>query len=166
MTVARRTKRRNRLEKQTQEVITDLLNGMTQAEVARKYAVATSSISDFAVRHAEEITSRAIAVERQAADYDISAKVWRIAQAQADYNRVSDWVDEHSLSERTVRYDKDGNEVGETVRLRKDALDTLRQYRREVAEELGALPRPDQNINIRALMAVRQVDGIDLDKLG
>lgn len=167
MTVARLTKRRNRLEKVHQQVLDDLIqSGLTQAEVAVKYKVTPAAISEFVKRHSVELLTQTEAIEEAAKVYRITVKTERIADAQAEYDKLGEWLDEHGLTERAVRYDKDGNEVGETIRLRKDAIDARRQYRREVAEELGALPRPDQNINIKAAVLVRQLEGAQLDDIG
>lgn len=164
MTVARLTKRRNRLEKVHQQVLDDLIgSGLTQAEIAVKYKVAPASISDFVRRHSVELVRQTREIEERATVYRISQKEMRIADVQAEYDKVEAWIADNGLTERTVRYDKDGNEVGETIRLRKDALDTRRALRREVAEELGALPRPDQNINIKAMMLIREVGGTEVD---
>ncbi len=149
MTVARRTKRRTRLEKQTQEVIGDLLDGMSQANVARKYAVATSSVSDFAVRHGEEINRRAEAVETDSAVHQISSKVWRIGENQELY----------SLAKAEVT-------TAETTSERLAAINTASARLRQVAEELGALPRPDQNVNIRAQLLVREYKGANPEDVG
>lgn len=150
MTVARLTKRRNRLEKVHQQVLDDLIgSGLTQAQIAVKYKVAPASISDFVRRHSEEIVRQTREIEERATVYRIAQKEMRIADVQAEYDKVEAWIDEHGLTERVVRWDKDGNEVGETIRLRKDALDTRRALRREVAEELGSLPKVDITLNVQ-----------------
>lgn len=166
MTTKRLTQRRTRLEKHFPEVFSDLVSGVTQPEIARKYGVDPSAVAYFKRRNAEALEKAMSEVVDYTRDVSIANKEWRIREAQGDYDKVIDWLTEHSMTERTVRWDKDGNEVGETIRIRKDALDLLKGYRREVAEELGQLPKADLNINLKAAVLVRQIEGNALEELG
>jgi hypothetical protein len=159
------TQRRTRLEKHFTDVFSDVLAGLNQQEIARKYKVTPAAVSLFKTRNSEVIEQALKEVGYKTREAAIADKQYRIMEAQNDYNTIEEWLGEHGLSERTVRYDKDGNEIGETIRFRKDLVDARRQLRRDVAEELGQLPRPDQNINVKALMLVRQVEGEHLEEL-
>lgn len=163
MTTKRVTQRRTKLEKNKPEVISMLVHGSNESQVAARYHVDPSAVTRFVQRHAVEIQGITEVIEANARENLIADKTWRITESQRQYTAVDEWLQEHGLSQRSVRYDKDGNEVGETISLRKDALDALRSYRREVAEELGALPRPDQNINVKAMMLIREIGGTEID---
>ncbi len=42
-------------------------------------------------------------------------------------------------------------------------LNQARGALKQVAEELGQLPRPDQNINVKALLLLREISGTDTE---
>lgn len=146
MTARRITGRRHKLEKQRIDVLDMLTSGKTQAEVARITKVSREAVSKFVERHASELIARTEAIEADAANYAISSKVWRIGEYDDLYARAKAEID---LAEDT--YGK--------VAAVKAASGALRA----VAEELGALPRPDQNINIKAMMLIREVGGTEID---
>ncbi len=125
----------------------DLLTaGKTQADVARIHKVSREAVSKFAERHAEELITRTEAIEAEAANYAIASKAWRIGEYDSLYATAKAEID---LAEDT--YGK--------VAAVKAASGALRA----VAEELGALPRPDQNINVRAQLLIRELGGTDID---
>lgn len=154
------TARRNTLERRYPDVFNDLVQGKESLRaLAAKYGVSHTALTKFKVRNAEALNAAMAEVTRYAAGLSIADKQYRLSRAQADFDAVTAWLQEHTLTERTVRYDRDGNEVGETIRLRKDALDMLRAYRREVAEELGQLPKTSDTTINNNLVLIRQYNG-------
>lgn len=160
MTTARLTKRRNKLEKQTDAVLDALvIDNLTQEQVAERFKVSAAAVSKFVARHSVELVAQQEAIQQAAIAYRIAIKEERIAEAARDYDNISAWEAEHGLSERTVRYDRDGNEVGETIRFRRDLVDAKRAIRREVAEELGQLPKTSDTTINNNLVLIRQYNG-------
>jgi hypothetical protein len=139
MTVARRTKRRTKLEKQAQDVIGDLLNGLTQEETAKKYAVAPSSMSNFVARHAADIAERRNAVVEQVRDRQIADKAWRI-------NEYASLYDLAKQEQATAEASSD----------RLAAIKEARGSLKAVAEELGQLPRAGDTTIQHMQVLIRQ----------
>lgn len=160
MPAKRATARRNRLERNYTAVFSDLVDGtQTQRAIAEKYGVTPMAVQKFVQRNTEALDQASREVARYSADKAIADKVWRISEAQRAHDEVDAWLAENGLSETTKRYDRDGNVVGETVRFRKDALDLQRQLRRDVAEELGQLPKnADVTVNNLQVL-IRQYNG-------
>lgn len=131
----------------------------TQRELAAKYGVSHTAIQMFKTRNLSALNAAMAEVTRYSADKAIADKVWRIAEAQRAHDDIEAWLAEYGLSERTVRYDRDGNEVGETIRFRKDVIDALRQLRRDVAEELGQLPKTGDTTINNLQVLIRQYNG-------
>lgn len=147
MTVARKTKRRNKLETVAVEAMADLMS-MTIPDAARKYGVTRQSMHQFAYRHAEELEELKQKVVERAETFEIEQKHYRLGETQELYTRAKAEID---LAEDT--YSKVA------------AIKTANGLLRYAAEELGQLPRPDQNINVKAMMLIRQVEGADIEEL-
>lgn len=137
MTQPRATTRRTALEKRRELVLADLIDGMKAADVARKYKVERSSVTRFAHKYKAELTAMSLKVEKAVEDYAIASKAHRIGELARLYDDVTAWIGEHGYTESTVRYDRDGNEVGRTERLRADALAQIRGLLADAALELG-----------------------------
>lgn len=149
MTPKRVTQRRTKLEKHFTDVFSDLMAGKSQTEIAAKYGTTQAAVSLFKTRNAE-VLNQALAESAYAVRaLDISDKTFRISEYSDLYSKAKAEVDAAEASSDRV-----------------SAIREARGSLRAVAEELGALPRPDQNINIKALIAVRQVEGINLEDLG
>lgn len=156
MTTARVTTRRTTLEKKRELVIADLLSGMTQAEVARKYSVAPGSVNKFTQRHVEALTVASLAIEKQVQDYAIANKVNRIAELDHLYNLHRQEIDQYGVTivETTTETESADDEVKlvrviETRDYRKGLVTEARSLLRQAAEELGSLPKTDITFNIQ-----------------
>lgn len=178
MTVARITKRRTRLEKIAQEVIDDLVTGgLTQAEVAVKRKVSPNAVSEFVRRHSVEIVAQTRAIEEAATVYRIGVKEMRIA----DKNTLAQLLEtvrqeraegrtglETGLVAKTYKMVGNGRnaQIVEEYKIDTALVSAIDQLHHSAAEELGQLPRPDQNINIKAAVLVRQIDGTNVEDIG
>ncbi len=154
MTVARATQRRTRLEKQREDVLADLLEGKTQAEVAKKYAVFPTSVAKFADRHSGELEAMSLKVEKAVEDYSIANKVWRVGQLQWLYQSSVDFLEQQGFSERVTRYNRDGDVISETQRYRDSAMAQLRGLLDDAAKELGHRVTKGDTTNIAAVVNI------------
>ena len=142
MTTKRLTPRRTTLEKRRAEVMALIVEGVKDAEVARRFSVSREAVSKFHERHAEEIGKAQAIVERRVEDFAISNRVNRVMEYQSLYDATHDWQEEHGLSEVAQRFDaKTGNLIGETVTLNKSVIDAKHLILEAVARELDQLPR-------------------------
>ncbi len=137
MTVKRLTKRRTTLEKQQATVVSDLLTGLKPVEVAAKYKVSRSAVTQFIERHRQEITALELEADRTILTYAIAHRPYRIAQLDSIFHETTQWLADQGYSEKTQRFDRDGNVVGETTRFRSDALAQLRGLLDDAAKEMG-----------------------------
>lgn len=165
MTQARATKRRTTLEKKRELVLADLVNGMTQAQVAAKYSVHPTSVHRFAERYSDKLTELSLAVEARVEDYAIASKVNRIAALQDRWDRMKALLDARAKDSRYS--DEPGYDTGLMIHQLKavgrgedfqlvnlyvtDAqlLAEMRATERAVAEELGSLPKQDITLNVQ-----------------
>lgn len=152
-----------------------ILEGVKDAEIARRVGVHRSAIFRFRQRHIEDIAPAVEQVEKQIADAAIADKVRRILDADEDYRRLGSVIEARA---NDTRYDEPGYKSGVMVHQPKQIgsgksatlvdeykVDTAliaerRALRRAVAEELGALPRPETHVNIdNRRIVVRYVEG-------
>jgi transposase len=168
MTPARATARRTSLEKHQDEVVALLLTGWTQEQVATKYKVNASSVHKFIGRHSARLTALKTEITRQTDQYAIAHQVGRVAELQHLYDLTRAEVDEYGIIIVETRTEKNGNT--ETVIVTRDyragLVKEARGILEQVADELGQKVKPDQNVNLRAQVLVRQVSGFDPRKLG
>lgn len=111
-----------------------------RAELARRYGVGRSAITEFAKRHAAEID---LAKQQMANEF---AGMWIASKAQ----RVAAYMADYQASEGHQRWDH-----FEHVRVRTQILQA-------VAEELGQLPPRMQTV---VMPVVHVIEGIDLEAL-
>ena len=149
MTTARLTKRRTTLEKHRSEVLDMLLDGAKPADIAKRHKVSIEAVMKFQQRHAETINTQVAAAEEKADIHRVSRKAYRIGEMQGLYDT--------SKAEINLAEDTSGK-----VAAIKTALSILHA----AAEELGQLPRPDQNINLRAQVLIRELKGANPEELG
>lgn len=103
-------------------------------------------------------------IEASITTYGYGNKSRRLKRLHDTAVEVGMWREEHGLSERTVRYDKDGNELGETVRFNKDVVAEERQVLHAIAEELGQLPRTGDNAT-GSIVLIRELN-ISIESIG
>ncbi len=128
--------------------------------LSQSAAVTPPAVTQFADRHSADLDAMRAEIVRQVEDYAIAQKVNRIASLDALHGEIEEWLAEHTLTERSVRYDKDGNEVGETLRFRGDAVNALRGVLKDAADEMGQLPqRAGDTYNIDKAIIVREYSG-------
>lgn len=146
MTAKRVTQRRTKLEKHFDTVFTDIMSGMPNTAIAQKYDVDKSAVTYFKQRNAEALDQAMKEVVRYSRAQDIANKDFRISELGSLYTVAKSEID-----------------VAETTPDRLNAVKTAMGALRGVAEELGQLPRPDQNINVKAMLLVREIGGTDVD---
>lgn len=175
MTQVRLTKRRNRLEKRRDEVIKALATQpRTLAEIASDFGVSESALYLFQERHAEEIEPMRESAREAALDFAIAQKVHRMRNKQMLWSLLGEVVEARKRGEtglhtglvvKTVRELKSGTLV-EEYRIDDGLLAAVERLETSAAHEMGDIPRPDQNINVKALLLVREIDGASLEELG
>lgn len=174
MTAKRVTQRRTRLEKNFSTVFQDVVAGMSQSAIAAKYGVRQQSVSEFIGRNR-------VALDQ--AMTEVTDYVKQVAIADKQYRlMVKDRLE--SLLE-TVRVARTNGETGESTGLvtktykiigtgksaqlvEEYKVDTalvaaIDSLHRSAAEELGQLPKADQNINVKAMLLIREVGGTDIE---
>ncbi len=154
MTVKRLTKRRTKLEKRQSEVIADLISGLAPVEVAKKYAVARSSVGDFIDRHRETVTALQLAYDEQVRNFAIASKVFRVRELDSLYNESRDWLREQGYSERVTRYNRDGEVVSQTDRYRDATIAQIRGLLGDAAAEMGERTTKGDTTNIAAVVNI------------
>jgi len=73
--------------------------------------------------------------------YGYGNKSRRLKRLHDTATEIEQWKAEHGYTERSVRYDKDGEVVGETTRFNDAVVREERAVLHAIAEELGQLPR-------------------------
>lgn len=168
-----------------EKVIAMLMDGVTPAEVARqvstsRHPVTRAAVCAFRKRHAEELQPIIEQVEKQITDAAIADKVQRILDADADYKRLGDIIAARATDKRyeepgyssglmthTLRQIGTGRnaEVVDEYKVDTALVAERRALRREVAEALGQLPKPQVNIDNRSLtvFSIKVDDGNDRD---
>lgn len=132
-------------------LIRDLATGEhTQTELARRYGVGQSAISQFASRHAERIADVASRLDDQFAALWAADKFNRCAEYQQDAEDVAKMLADPEQAARA------GIQYAEMVRVRQQAL-------RAIADELGQIPARVQ-VQHSGGVDVR-LNGVDLGAL-
>lgn len=146
MTPKRVTQRRTRLEKHFSDVFADLVGSIPQPEIARKYGVTPAAVTLFKQRNAEALEQAMNEVTKYHADTAIANKEYRIGELSSLYEVArAEIATAESHSDKAMM------------------INTAAARLKQVAEELGQLPRPDQNINVKAMLLLREVSGTDTD---
>lgn len=154
MTQKRLTQRRTKLEKQKELVLTDLLGGLSQAEVAQKYMVSRPAVSTFVDRHRDSLTALQLEVGRQVTDYAIASSVFRVRELDSLYNKVMTFLAEQGFAERITRYNRDGEVVSQTDRVRDTTIAQIRGILDDAAKELGHRVTKGDTTNIAAVVNI------------
>jgi hypothetical protein len=131
------------------ELIRDLAAGEeNQTQLAGKYGVAQSSISEFAKRHAEEIRTVVGKLHDEYAGLWIANKANRVAEVQGMVEDIEGMIDDAIKNALPVDLD--------LFRIKMAAL-------RQVSEELGQLPA---RVTVKHEGSVKMiVEGVDLANL-
>jgi hypothetical protein len=155
-----------------------IVEGITDAEIARRVGVHRSAVGFFRRRHAASIAPAIAEIERRIEDAAIADKVRRILDADADYQKLGQVIEARASD---TRYDEPGYQTGVMVHTLKQIgtgknaelvdeykVDTAviaerRALRREVAEALDALPRGTDKtaiqVNVGVAVSLRWDDG-------
>lgn len=156
------------LEKRQALVISRLSTGHSQADVAREFGATTGAVALFVARHAAEIDEMTAAVNSVVKQNEIANKDFRVKELGAIYNDLKSEREQYGIHvvQTVTETDGETTRVIETRDLRRDLVAESRAVLRAVAEELGQIPKTDQNINIRQQVLIRQIEGVDPEKLG
>jgi len=135
------------LEKQAwlrRDLIRDLAEGkLTQVELAEKYGVVQSSVSEFKSRHKEEIEAVRNNLEDEFAGIWIANKERRLAELSSDVEHIN----ESELGKRDPQWAK----------VKQSAL-------KQAAEELGQIPNRI-SVQVGDVHVRYEVAGVNLDDL-
>lgn len=172
MTTPRVTSRRTALEKHREEVIALLLTGSKPVEIATKYKVSRSSLTKFMVRHVDKLTALRTEIQKRSEDYLVADKVARIAAKdqrwalleQVRRERAAGGTGlESGLVVKTYKMVGSGKNavMVEEYKIDPGLLDGFDRIERGAAEELGQIPKADQNVNLRAQVLIRDYGQIE-----
>lgn len=174
MTTKRVTQRRTKLEKHFSEVFTDCMAGMNLPEIAAKYGVDPSAVTRFKQRNAEALDQ----AMREVIDYSrqtaIADKQYRLMVKdrletlleKVRQDRANGGTGlETGLVAKTYRMIGSGlnAQIVEEYKVDTGLVAAIDSLHKSAAEELGQLPRPDQNVNVKAMLLVREIGGTDID---
>lgn len=148
-----------------------MIEGIPDAEIARRIGASREAVYHFRKRHPEVIEPVAAEIERQIIDFAIANKVNRIAELQHLYDMTRKEVDEYGITivEERTEYDRDGSStVIKTRDYRSSLVKEARAILSQVAEELDQLPRGTTQVNIdnRVQVLIREIGGFDPAALG
>ena len=134
------------------------MTNWTQAQIAAKYKVSPSAMTQFVRRHEDKLEALHARVERQVEDYVIAHKINRIAGLDQLAREVRAYIDEHGLVERSVVTTENAEIVRE--RFAREVSAEMRALYRAAAEELNQLPKPTSGdtFNIDKAILVRYVE--------
>jgi hypothetical protein len=160
VTEARLTKRRNVLERNYDKVIALVLEGASDHEIARQVKCAPRSVGAFKTRHKAELTRLSDELNDKVANYTISNIVNRIADAQLRRDllvavaeaRAKGLTGEETgivMVEERVYGSGPGSTTVKAYRVDTAFLAEWRQNDKHVAEQLGQLPKPEMNFDLR-----------------
>lgn len=130
------------------------LEGRSTREIAERLEALGVSVTHRAVvgfqrRHREEIVTLEDAVRTQLTGRAITEKAERIRRLSALYDGMQAIVDERGLMAEDVKWIGD-TESGREVKVQRFDAGLVREMRavlREVAEQLGQIPRPPINVS-------------------
>lgn len=120
----------------------------TQVELAEKYSCVQSTISDFAKRHAAEISAKKQALADDLHGLWVARKADRLAEYQQTIEDIEDFVESTDMSDKDAR---------EAVALKLRAL-------RAVADELGQVPQRPAGGGSQTTVTI-SVDGVAVEDL-
>lgn len=152
------------------------LTTMSQAEVARKYGVARSSVSDFAIRYKADIASLQVRTAEATEEYRIADKAYRTSVrdgllhdllAVKESRKNGGTGIETGLVVRQLKSIGSGRdaEIVEEYKLDPALIELVDKLGRSTAEELGQLPKGDTNIQVNIPVLIRRYEGIDPEEL-
>lgn len=149
-----------------ERIIGLVVDGLTDNDIAKvistkRISVSQPAITQFRQRHVAAIEAKKAEAVQAVKDEWIADKQERIKRLAGLYQDVEDWQTENGISEVTISYDKDGAERGRTLKLNAALVNAKRGILSDVSDQLGQTPRPDQNLNIKAQVLVRQYVGFD-----
>ncbi len=137
-----RERTRGRLERNKAKVLDALIAGQAGREIARQFKVTESAVRMFKQRHQDVLAPALAEVVKATVDVAVRDKEERIRRLAA----IADKAQTAYLSDE--------------ARLR-DMAPLMREERaayRDIAEELGQLPKGDVNIDARTQVLIRSYD--------
>ena len=166
MTTKRLTPRRNKLEKNKNAVLADILLGERSKDIAEKYGMSQQAVCAFERRYAATIVKARTEVENQVVDYAIAQKVsriaakdrrWQLLEAVRQARSHGGTGEETGLVAKTyksmrvtteVKLDEDGEpytvdryDVVTEYKVDNDLIRAMEATEHGAAEELGQLPK-------------------------
>ena len=144
-----------------------ILEGVTDAEIARRVGVHRSAVGYFRKRHAAELAPLIAGVNQQIRDVAIRDKEERIRRYWAMIQQIDALVEQRggleAVDAKWVGTARSGREV-EVRRFDAALVGKWHELHREVAEELAQIPRQsDSNVTVNVAVAVQLAwsDGSD-----
>lgn len=122
-------------------------------------AVTHSAVAGFQRRHKDEIAILEDAVRREISELAVTEKAERIRRLSALYDGMQAIVDKQGLLIEDVKWIGDaetGREV-KVVRFNAGLVQQMRGVLRDIADELGDIPRPAINIQTNVSQEVKVV---------
>lgn len=132
-------------------LIRDLARGeLNQSELAARYGVSPSAMTQFVKRHAERIAEVATKVDEEFAGIVFAEKAARVAELSATAEQIAEMLADPDTSARA------GVQYAEMINAQRASL-------RAIADELGQIPGK-LNVQIGGQLDIR-MNGVDLGEL-
>jgi len=153
-------------------VIALILEGKTDTDIAtavssRGHVLSRQAVTSFRKRHAGELASAVQAVEQAIVNVAIKDKEERIRKLARIYERCEEFVEQNGVMVTEVEYRNDGETTIETRRFQTGLVREMRGILKDVAEELGQIPRADTAaVAVAVQVIVREVHGSGQRELG
>lgn len=152
MTTKRLTNRRSTLNKRAEDVIADIIEGLSGADIARKYGVSRAGVLYFERRFAATILQAKAEVGRQVEDYAIASKInriaakdrrWQLLEAVRQARAHGGTGEETGLMVKQIRRIGSGEDAEYITEFKVDdgLISAMERLERSAAEELGQLPK-------------------------
>lgn len=155
-----------------------ILDGLTDKAIGQRFNVSRQAVGKFRKRHEAELAPIIAAIEKSIEDYAIAHKIKRVAamnerwergmaliEARAGDTRYSDEPG-YSTGLMVHQVKAVGEDVFDQFAVDSGLLSSMLALENAASDQLGQTPKADQNVNLRAQVLVRQLQGYDPKELG
>jgi hypothetical protein len=150
------------------------MTSLNLTEIAAKYGVDHSAVVRFKQRNAEALdaamriatnNARVVAIANKEYRLGVKDRLETLLEAVRVARANGGTGESTGLVTKTYRMIGTGEnaQIKEEYKVDVGLVAAIDSLHKSAAEELGQLPRPDQNINIKAMLLLREVGGTDVE---